>query len=92
MSSSQSITIESLELELTANTASASKGINSLAQSLEKLKKITGSIGLEGVIKQFNALGKAVGGINSSAAKNLDSLARAIQALSGAGRPKDRVR
>ncbi len=87
MSSSQSITIESLELELTANTASASKGINSLAQSLEKLKKITGSIGLEGVIKQFNALGKAIDGINSSAAKNLDSLVRAIQALSGVGRP-----
>lgn len=86
MDSSNSVTIESLQLELNSNAGNASNGLTALAQSLEKIKKITGSIGLTGVIKQLNSLNQSVRAINSASIKNLDSLARAMQLLSGVGR------
>ena len=46
---SNGATIESLELEIRSNSASAVKGIDALTQSLNKLKSTTKGLGLSGV-------------------------------------------
>ena len=79
-----SINIESLELEIVSNSASAVSGIESLSQSLEKLKTATkGGLGLTSVAKQISSVSTAVNSINSATLGNLTGLVSAIQTLSG---------
>ena len=50
-----STTIESLEVKIEANSTSATKGIDALTQSLEKLKSATkGGVGLSGVADEMD--------------------------------------
>ncbi len=64
--------IEQLELEIGSNSSSATKGIDSLASSLGKLKKATkGGAGLGSLAGSFKVLGSAM------------SLKRASKAISG---------
>ena len=79
-----STTIESLELQIQSNSASAQSGITALKESLEKLKTATkGGVGLTTVAKQISAVATAVNSINSSTLSNLTGLANAIKLLSG---------
>ena len=78
-----STTIESLELEIKSNSASAEKGIIALTGSLEKLKNVTkGGLGLGAIAKNLGAISTAVNGIGSGSADNIEGVAKAMQLLS----------
>lgn len=75
-------TIESLELEIQSNAKSAEGGIDSLTQSLEKLKTATkGGLGLTAVANQMKEIGAASNTITSSSIANVNGLAEAVKAL-----------
>lgn len=79
-----STTIESLELEIQSNAGSAESGLNKLSETLGKLRNATkGGLGLTSVSKQLSTLSGAAKGIDSTAAKNIEGLAKAISLLSG---------
>lgn len=79
-----SINIESLELQIVSNSTSAVSGIESLSQSLEKLKTATkGGLGLSSVAKQISSVSTAVNSINATTLGNLTGLASAMRTLSG---------
>ena len=61
-----STTIESLELEIVSNSQSAANGIDSLIESLTKLKSATKGLGLKGVASEMSALGNATKKIKDS--------------------------
>ena len=79
-----STTIESLELEIVSNSTSAVSGIESLSQSLEKLKTATkGGMGLNAVAKQIRSISDATNGMQAGSIAKLNSLSHAIKLLSG---------
>lgn len=79
-----STTIESLELEILSNSTSATNGVESLIQSLGKLKNATkGGLGLRKVANQVTAVSTATNSIQSGSIVKLNGLARAIQLLGG---------
>lgn len=83
---SNATTIDSLQLEITSSSTSASAGLDALTASLEKLKIATkGGLGLTSVIKRINGLGDAAKNIDSNSINNLNGLASAIQTLSSLG-------
>ena len=61
-----STTIESLELDITSNSKSASDGIDALVESLKKLKGATSGLGLKGVAKEMDELGNATKKVKDS--------------------------
>jgi hypothetical protein len=76
--------IESLNLQITSNSASAVAGIDALAQSLEKLKGATqGGVGLTSITKSMGTLSSAAKGFDANSVANVDGLAKAIQLLNG---------
>lgn len=76
--------IESLELLIGSNSASAVAGIDALAQSLEKLKGATkGGAGLTSIAKSIGTLSSAAKGLDANSVANVDGLAKAIQLLNG---------
>ena len=76
--------IESLELEISSNSASAINGIDNLKKSLETLKSATkGGLGLTSVAKQVRAVSDATNSIQSSSINKLNDLTNAIKLLNG---------
>ena len=61
-----STTIESLELEIVSNSQSAAKGIDSLIESLTKLKGATKGLGLKGVANEMGEIGNATKKVKDS--------------------------
>lgn len=78
------VTIDSLEIQIQSDSASATQGLDSFIHSLEALKK---SGKLTTVIKHLNNLSTAVKGFSdaSRASSALGTLASAIEKLRGAG-------
>lgn len=80
------VTISSLQIELESNASNASKGLDALTATLERLKSATkGGAGLTSIAKQVNSLNTAVKGIDGSASGKISGLAKAIQTLSSVG-------
>ena len=74
-----STTIESLQLEIKANSTNAKKGIEALTRSLTELKKATsGGLGLSAVTDEIKGLGDA----GEDASKVTDSLSDSNEKLS----------
>ena len=66
-------TIDSLELQVQSNAASAASGLNSLASSLQRIRSaVTGNMGLQGVSSGLSSVGKQA----QSASKAADMLAK----------------
>ena len=79
-----STTIESLELEIRSNSASAVNGIDALTQSLTKLKTATtGLSGLKSIATNMQGIANASKGVSSSSVDAVTGLAKAIQSLNG---------
>lgn len=77
-----STTIESLELEIKSNSASAESGITALIGSLEKLKTATkGGLGLGSIAKNIGSIATAVNNISSGSADKVTGIANAIKLL-----------
>jgi hypothetical protein len=80
------IDIEGLEFEIEAKSGEAEKGIDSLAKSLERLKKATkGGMGLTSSVKQLEKLEKALDNFHP---EKLEKLGKALESLSGASNVK----
>ena len=79
-----STTIDSLSIEIQTNSSKAGAGIDALAASLERLKKV-GSFNV--VIKNLNNLSSALGKLqgSSSGLAKLNSLASSIESLKKSG-------
>ena len=79
-----STNIDSLQIEIQTNSSNAGAGIDALAASLERLKKV-GS--LNTVVKSLNGLSTALQNMQaaSSASSSLQTLAAAMESLKGAG-------
>ena len=78
-----STTIESLELRIQSDSASAVKGIDALSASLSKLKSATkGGVGLTSVANQVRNLDTALRGLDGSAVSKIDRLMNSLSALS----------
>ena len=77
-------TIDSLQIEIQTSSSNAAGGIDSLAKSLERLKKV-GSFNV--VIKNLNNLSSALGKLqtSSSGLAQLNALASSIESLRKAG-------
>ena len=78
------VTIDSIQIEIESNSANASKGLDALAGSLEKLKK-NGSF--KTVSTNLNNLSSALKNLPNvhSAANSLRTLANSIEKLKGVG-------
>ena len=78
------VTIDSIQIEIESNSASATQGLDNFAKSLEALKK-TGKVTT--VVKNLNALSTAIKGFSSAsgASTALGTLATAIEKLRSAG-------
>ena len=77
-------TIDSLQIEIQTGSSNAAAGIDSLAKSLERLKKV-GSFNV--VVKNLNNLSSALNKLQSTSAglTKLNSLASSIESLKKAG-------
>lgn len=82
------ITVESLQLEIQTPSTQAEKSIDSLADTLGKLKNATKNLGLNGVAKQVSTLNTALNGVSSDNADKLNKLAQGLQTLSQCGKLK----
>ena len=77
-----STTIESLELEIQANSKSAVSGIEALTLSLGKLKKATsGGLGLGSIATNLRSISQSANSIGSKSINNVSGLARAVDLL-----------
>ena len=75
-------TIESLQLEISANSSKAVSGIAALTQSLEKLKSTTsGGLGLASISKNLTSIAGAARLIDSTSISNVTGLANAVRLL-----------
>lgn len=84
-----STTIEQLELEVKSSSGSAVSGIESLSNSLAKLKTATkGGVGLRTVANQLTALNGAMKGVDGSAAAKISTLATSLEKLKNLGNLK----
>ena len=83
MAEGNSVTIESLELEISSNASKASSGLEQLEATLSKLKLATKGLGLRSIANQLGKISDASKGISGSTANNLTGLAKAIQLLGG---------
>ena len=80
----ENTTIDSLQIEIQSNSTNAARGIDSLAASLEKLKK-NGSF--KAVSTNLNHLSNALSGLPNvhNASNSLRTLANSIEKLKGVG-------
>ena len=67
-----STTIESLELEIVANSKSAVSGIEALSNSLGKLKSATKNLGLKNVSNDIKGIGKAAKEVKNASSSFTD--------------------
>ena len=75
--------IETLELEIQANSTSAKDGLEALISSLTKLKDATsGKLGLDGVAKEIGGLDKALKNVQSSNNKGAGSFTDLFHGMS----------
>lgn len=82
-----STTIESLELQIQSSATSATNGIDSLSDSLLKLKNsIKGDIGLNSIANQVSNLDTALKSIDGSSADKIDRLSASLAKLSELGK------
>ena len=73
--------IDSLQIQVNASAEDASKGLDALYASLEKLKSMTkGGLGLTSTVNQLGKLNQAVGKMTSLSTSNLKGT---IDALTG---------
>ena len=83
------VTVESVQLEVSALSTQAAKSIDVLTNTLGKLKGATkGGLGLPAVAKQLTTLNTALNSISSTNADNLNKMAQGLQALSTCGNLK----
>ena len=82
------ITVENLQIAVEAPSTQAEKSINSLADTLGKLKNATKNLGLNGVAKQISTLNTSLNGVSSDNADKLNKLAQSLQTLSSCGKLK----
>ncbi|MEG0751921.1 MAG: hypothetical protein RR414_07970, partial [Oscillospiraceae bacterium] len=77
------VTVESLQLQVSATSTEAVSSLNSLTATLTTLKNATkGGLGLNAVAKQLTTLNTALNGISGANADNLNKLAQGLQAFS----------
>lgn len=82
-------TIDTLQIEISATANDASKKIDALVSSLNKLKNsVKGTAGLDTLAQRIKALADATNSLTSSGAKNLSDMATALQLLSTVQKPK----
>lgn len=82
-------TIDTLQIEISATANDASKKIDALVSSLNKLKNsVKGTAGLDTLAQRIKALADATNSLTSSGAKNLSDMATALQLLSSVQKPK----
>lgn len=82
-------TIDTLQIEISATANDASKKIDALVSSLNKLKNsVKGTAGLDTLAQRIKALADATNSLTSSGAKNLSDMATALQMLSTVQKPK----
>ena len=82
-------TIDTLQIEISATANDASKKIDALVSSLNKLKNsVKGTSGLDTLAQRIKALADATNSLTSSGAKNLSDMATALQLLSTVQKPK----
>ena len=75
-------TIEQLEMQVKSNASSAVSGIDSLSESLQRLKSATkGGIGLTGIANQVKNLDSSVKNMDSSNFDKIEKLAGSIEKL-----------
>lgn len=75
-------TIEQLEVQVKSNASSAVSGIDSLSESLQRLKSATkGGIGLTGIANQVKNLDSSVKNMDSSNFDKIEKLAGSIEKL-----------
>ena len=80
--------VEALELQVRNNSNEAIKGLNSLSESLNKLKANTkNGLGLTSIINQLNKLSEATSNAQSSGVENLTKLSDSLTKLSSLGKP-----
>ena len=80
------IELEGLEFQIEAKSDSASKGVDSLVSSFERLKKaLSGTGNLDKTTKQLEALDKAAANFHTD---KLESMGKALQSLNGLGNIK----
>ncbi|MEG1418723.1 MAG: hypothetical protein RSC55_08905, partial [Oscillospiraceae bacterium] len=83
------VTVESLQLQVSATSTEAVSSLNSLTATLTTLKNATkGGLGLNAVAKQLTTLNTALNGISGANADNLNKLAQGLQAFSSCGNLK----
>lgn len=83
------VTVESVQLEVSALSTQAAKSLDVLTNTLGKLKGATkGGLGLPAVAKQLTTLNTALNSISSTNADNLNKMAQGLQALSTCGNLK----
>lgn len=77
-----STSIEKLELQITSDSQSAAKGIDALAQSLEKLKKATsGGLGLSAVAKEVSSTSTSFADLWLKVKSTSNLIKRSIQGI-----------
>ena len=82
-------TIDTLQIEISATANDASKKIDALVSSLDKLKdSVEETAGLDTLAQRIKALADATNSLTSSGAKNLSDMATALQLLSPVQKPK----
>lgn len=83
------VTVESVQVEVSALSSAAAKSIDELTNTLSRLKSATkGGLGLTPVAKQLTTLNTALSSISSTNADNLNKMAQGLQALSTCGNLK----
>lgn len=75
-------TIESLELQISDNSEQASKGLNNLAASLEKLKTVSSGLRMTTCANQISKIGSATSTLSNASIAKLRSLTTTLQAMS----------
>lgn len=87
--SEESVTVESLELEVQSSSQSAVSGLEALVSSLNKVRaSVKGGIGLTSVVNQLNKMNTALNGVSGDNAGKLDKLANSLSKLQGLGNLK----
>lgn len=82
------ITVESVQVEVSAVSTKAAQGIDVLTNTLGKLKVATKGLGLTSVAKQLTTLNNSLNGVSSDNAEKLNKLAQGLQTLSTCGNLK----
>lgn len=79
--------VESLELKITSSAKDAEQGLDTLIETLGRLREATkGGFGLTSIATSIEKIGKATNSLNESTGAKLSGLASGLSALSGVGK------